>query len=95
MGTGSPDDHVALLQCDFYLCDFARVELCNFPIFAATALTQGELLTFYAMLSVATAIAGADFFAVIITHIAVGGWMATEENEWATLFHVTSPIGWR
>ena len=51
------------------------------------ALTQGELLTFYAMLSVATAIAGADFFAVIITHIAVGGWMATEENEWATLFH--------
>lgn len=37
------------------------------------ALTQGELLTFYAMLSVATAIAGADFFAVIITHIAVGG----------------------
>ena len=51
------------------------------------ALTQGELLTFYTMLSVATAIAGADFFAVIITHIAGGGWLATEENEWATLFH--------
>ena len=51
------------------------------------ALTQDELLTFYAMLSVATAIAGADFFAVIITHIAAGGWLATEENEWATLFH--------
>ena len=60
----------------------------EFPVYSPRlALTQGELLTFYAMLSVATAIAGADFFAVIITHIAGGGWLATEENEWATLFH--------
>ena len=51
------------------------------------ALTQGELLTLYSMLSVASAISGHDLFEVIITNIATVGWLATEENEWATLFH--------
>ena len=51
------------------------------------ALTQGELLTLYAMLSVASAICGHDLFEVIITNIATVGWLATEENEWGTLFH--------
>ena len=50
-------------------------------------LTQGELLTLYAMLSVASAICGHDLFEVIITNIATVGWLATEENEWGTLFH--------
>ena len=51
------------------------------------ALTQGELLTLYTMLSVASAICGHDLFEVIITNIATVGWLATEENEWTTLFH--------
>ena len=51
------------------------------------AFTQGELLTLYTMLSVASAICGHDLFEVIITNIATVGWLATEENEWATLFH--------
>ncbi|MCZ6676516.1 MAG: hypothetical protein O7E52_04625 [Candidatus Poribacteria bacterium] len=51
------------------------------------ALTQGELLTLYAMLSVASAIGGHDLFQVVVTNIAVVGWMSTDENEWATLFH--------
>ena len=51
------------------------------------ALTQGELLTLYAMLSVASAICGHDLFEVIITNIATVGWLTTEENEWGTLFH--------
>ena len=32
MGAGPPNNHVALLQCDFYLCDPSRVELWGFPI---------------------------------------------------------------
>ena len=51
------------------------------------ALTQGELLTLYAMLSIASAIGGHDLFQVVVTNIAVVGWMSNEENEWATLFH--------
>ena len=51
------------------------------------ALTRGELLTLYTMLSVASAICGHDLFEVIITNIATVGWLATEENEWSTLFH--------
>ena len=51
------------------------------------ALTRGELLTLYTMLSIASAICGHDLFEVIITNIATVGWLATEENEWATLFH--------
>ena len=51
------------------------------------ALTQGELLTLYAMLSVASAIGGHDLFQVVVTNIAVVGWLSNEENEWATLFH--------
>ena len=53
----------------------------------SAALTQGELLTLYTMLCVASAICGHDLFEVIITNIATVGWLATEENEWATLFH--------
>ena len=53
------------------------------------ALTQGELLTLYAMLSVASAICGHDLFEVIITNIATVGWLATEENEWG---HTLSPL---
>ena len=44
-------------------------------------LTQGELLTLYAMLSVASAIGGHDLFQVVVTNIAVVGWMANGENE--------------
>ena len=51
------------------------------------ALTQGETLALYAMLSVSSAICGHDLFEVIVTNIAAVGWLATEENEWATLFH--------
>ena len=51
------------------------------------ALTQGELLTLYTMLSIASAICGHDLFEVIITNISTAGWLASDENEWAVLFH--------
>ena len=51
------------------------------------ALTQGELLTLYTMLSVASAICGHDLFEVIITNISTAGGLASDENEWVALFH--------
>ena len=55
------------------------------------ALTRGELLLLYTMLSVASAICGHDLFEVIVTNIATVGWLASEENEWAVLFHQYLP----
>jgi len=51
------------------------------------ALTQGELLTVYVMLSLASGIAGHDFLRVLIPMIPHAFWFATPENEWAELFH--------
>ena len=73
---------------------FAFVVVVNFWLarFAPhLALTQGELLTLYAMLSIASAIGGHDLFQVVVTNIAVVGWMSNEENEWAALFHHLPP----
>jgi hypothetical protein len=39
------------------------------------------------MLSIASAICGHDLFEVIITNISTAGWLASDENEWAVLFH--------
>lgn len=51
------------------------------------ALTAAELLTVYAMLTLAGAIAGRDSYQILIP---VMGWAfhyATPDNEWASLFH--------
>ncbi|MBM3215597.1 hypothetical protein FJZ36_11860 [Candidatus Poribacteria bacterium] len=55
------------------------------------ALTQGELLTIYAMLSLASGIAGHDFLRVLIPMIPHAFQFATPENEWADLFHGLVP----
>ena len=49
--------------------------------------SQGELITVYVMLAVASSIAGHDMMRVLITLPAHPFWYATPENEWAELFH--------
>jgi hypothetical protein len=50
------------------------------------ALRQGELLTIYAMLSVATAVCGLDQIQTMIPVVAHPFWHATPENDWENLF---------
>ncbi|MBC8232037.1 hypothetical protein H8E77_21010 [bacterium] len=55
--------------------------------FAGQFLSQGELLTVYVMLSIASSLAGHDVLRVLIPMIPHPFWYATPENEWAELFH--------
>jgi hypothetical protein len=48
--------------------------------------SQGELLTIYVMLSVASAMGAQDMVQVLIPTIPHPFWFATPENEWADLF---------
>ena len=50
------------------------------------ALTHGELLIIYVMLSVASAICGLDMMRILISVLVGPHWLATPENEWADLF---------
>ena len=57
------------------------------------ALKQGELLLLYVTLSVATSLAGCDVLQAILSVLGHSFWFATEENEWRTLFGITSRNG--
>lgn len=50
------------------------------------ALSQGELLTVYIMLCLASSIGGHDMIEVLMAVIWSGSWLATPENEWLELF---------
>ena len=50
------------------------------------ALTQGELLTIYTMLSLSVAISGHDMLQVLAPILGHPFWFATPENEWSSLF---------
>jgi hypothetical protein len=60
-------------------------------IIPSTAMHQGDLLTIYAMLCVATAIAGRHFLPLLIVVIPFSFWFATPENEWAQFIHPHMP----
>ena len=51
------------------------------------AIQQGELLTIYVMLAIASSLAGHDVLRVLIPMIPYAFWYATPENDWADLFH--------
>ena len=51
------------------------------------AFQQGELLTIYVMLAIASSLAGHDVLRVLIPMIPYAFWYATPENDWADLFH--------
>jgi len=55
------------------------------------ALTQAEMITIYAMLSIASGLAGHDTLALTIPAIPHAFWFATPENDWASLFHSHIP----
>ena len=63
---------------------FARMQ----PTFA---LKSGELVTIYVMLAVASSLAGHDLLSGLIPMIPHAFWFASEENDWAALFHKHIP----
>jgi hypothetical protein len=54
--------------------------------FPRLALSQGELLVIYAMLSVASAVAGHSFMEILVSILGHAFWFATPENDWNALF---------
>ena len=56
-------------------------------IHSAAALKPGELVTIYAMLAIASSLAGHDLLSGLIPMIPHPFWYATPENDWAALFH--------
>ena len=54
--------------------------------FPKLALSQGELLVIYAMLSLASAIAGHSFMEILVPILGHAFWFATPENDWKNLF---------
>ena len=55
------------------------------------AMRRDEVLTIYAMLCVATSIAGHHFLPLLVPIIPYAFWFATPENEWAQLIHPHVP----
>ena len=51
------------------------------------ALSQGELLVIYTMVSLASGMAGHDMLQILVPMLGHAFWFATPENEWASLFH--------
>ena len=51
------------------------------------AITQAELIAIYAMLTLGGSISGRDMLQILIPVIGWPFWFATQENEWAQLFH--------
>ena len=50
------------------------------------AFSQDELLVIYAMLSVASAVAGHSFVEILVPILGHAFWFATPENDWKALF---------
>jgi len=57
------------------------------------ALSQGELLVCYVMLTAMSSLCSHDMMEILIPTIGHAYWFATPENEWAELFHRYSRIG--
>ena len=55
------------------------------------ALKQGEMITIYAMLSIASGLAGHDMLALTIPALPHAFWFATIENDWVDTFHSYIP----
>jgi hypothetical protein len=54
--------------------------------FPKLALSQGELLVVYSMLSVASALAGHSMMEILVPTLGHAFWFATPENDWKTIF---------
>ena len=56
------------------------------------ALSQGELLVIYVMLSVASTTAGHSMMEILVSTLGHAFWFATPENDWKDLFWRYIPI---
>ena len=77
------------LYFNVIFCIFAITGVNFFVVHVApkVAMQQGELLTIYVMLAIASSLAGHDVLRVLIPMIPYAFWYATPENDWADLFH--------
>jgi hypothetical protein len=73
-----------VIFCIFWL---AIANIALIKLIPRYALSQGEILTVYIMLSLSSSLAGHDVLRVLIPMIPHAFWYATPENEWAELFH--------
>jgi len=55
------------------------------------ALSQGELLTIYVMLSIASGLSGRSMIQLLVPELGHPFWFATPENEWKDLFWMHIP----
>jgi hypothetical protein len=55
------------------------------------ALTQGELIVTYVMLTTCTAIVGHDMLQVLLSLIPTGYWFATPQNSWEQILDTSTP----
>ena len=84
---GTPTKVSLFVNVVFIMFIFTLLNLLLRKFFKPLALKEGELLTIYVMLSLASALAGGDMIQVLVPIMGHAFWFATPENEWANLFH--------
>lgn len=86
-GQGYPTTVSLYFNVIFCIFWMTLLNLAIIKLIPRYAFSQGEILTVYIMLSLASSLAGHDMLRVLIPMIPHAFWYATPENEWAELFH--------
>lgn len=86
-GQGYPTTISLYFNVIFCIFIFTGANLALARVLPRFAFQQGELLTIYVMLAIASSLAGHDVLRVLIPMIPYAFWYATPENDWAYLFH--------
>ncbi len=86
-GQGYPTTISLYFNVIFCIFVFTGANLALKRVVPRVAFQQGELLTIYVMLAIASSLAGHDVLRVLIPMIPYAFWYATPENDWAHLFH--------
>ena len=86
-GQGYPTTISLYFNVIFCIFIFTGANLALARVLPRFAFQQGELLTIYVMLAIASSLAGHDVLRVLIPMIPYAFWYATPENDWAHLFH--------
>ncbi|MYK19005.1 hypothetical protein F4055_12720 [Candidatus Poribacteria bacterium] len=87
VGQGYPTTISLYFNVIFCVFAITGVNLFIVRVAPRIAMGQGELLTVYVMLAIASSLAGHDVLRVLIPMIPYAFWYATPENDWADLFH--------
>ena len=86
-GQGYPTTISLYFNVIFCIFIITGANLALKQVLPRVAFQQGELLTIYVMLAIASSLAGHDVLRVLIPMIPYAFWYATPENDWAHLFH--------